>query len=168
MLRRLLGREPGTPPGPPPGADDDDEVARLRASLDALITRTHRAAGRLPMGVVPAVRAIADRLVELLDHAQATHGSSVSAAERQSLSATIEDYLPSSVDAYLALPASFAQTHVGRTGKSPGHELVEQLALLDVAVRDLAVAVYSGDAERLSTQGRFLDTKFARTDLELS
>ncbi len=166
MLRRLLGREP-EPPRPAP-ATPEDEVARLRARLREVVVRTNRAAGRLPVGVVPAVRAIEDQLRELLDHADATRGSTVSSAERFALAATVEDYLPSSLDAFLALPPEFAATHRTAQGRSPGEELQEQLRLLDTAVRDLALAVYSGDAERLSTQGRFLQTKFSRSDLELA
>lgn len=165
MLERFLGRVKDEVARPP--ATPIDEVGQLRARLAELVARTNRAADRLPVGVVPQVRAIEDLLVELLDHAQATTGSSISAAERYSLTATIDDYLPGSVDAFLALPASFAGTHRSADGKLPGEELLEQLVLLEQAVRDLALAVYSGDAERLSTQGRFLDTKFSQSDLDL-
>lgn len=164
MLKRLLRRDGPDPDHP---ATPADEVAQLRERLRDLVARTNRAADRLPMGVVPQVRAIEDVLVELLDHAAATTGSSISAAERYSLAATIDDYLPGSVDAFLALPAAFAATHRNADGKRPGDELLEQLVLLEQAVRDLAIAVYSGDAERLSTQGRFLDTKFSQSDLDL-
>jgi hypothetical protein len=144
-----------------------DEVAELRTRLQELVDRTNRSADRLPVGVVPQVRAIEDQLRELLDHAAATTGSSISASERFSLATTIEDYLPSSLDAYLALPDSFVATHRTPEGRTAGEELLEQLILLDTSIRELALAVYSGDAERLSTQGRFLDTKFGRKDLDL-
>lgn len=152
---------------PPPPPEDTDEVGHLRTRLRALVVRTNSEAGRLPVGVVPQVRAIEDLLRELLDHAAATSGSSISAAERYSLTATIDDYLPSSMDAYLALPADFAATHRSAAGRRPADELLEQLILLESAVRDLSLAVFSGDAKRLSTQGRFLDTKFAQSDLDL-
>lgn len=149
-------------------ASPAEEVAQLRTRLAQIVDRTNRAADRLPVGVVPQVRAIEDQLRELLAHAAATTGSSISAEERFRLSTTIEDYLPSSLDAYLALPASFVATHRTHEGRTSGEELLDQLILLDGSIRDLALAVYSGDAERLSTQGRFLDTKFGRKDLELS
>lgn len=144
-----------------------DEIAALRSALRETVLRTNRAADRLPVGVVPEVRAIEDVLVELLDHAAATEGSAISAQERFALAATITDYLPTSINAYLALPPAFAAAHHSPAGRGPDEELQEQLILLSAAVRDLALAVYSGDAQRLSNQGRFLDTKFARSDLDL-
>lgn len=152
---------------PPPPAPPADELGALRAALRETVVLVNRSAGRLPEGVVPRVRAIEDVLVELLDHEESTDWTSITAQSRFSLAATINDYLPTSVTAYLALPAGFVADHRGPTGRTAGEELQEQLRLLDGAVRDLAVAVYSGDAERLSTQGRFLDTKFSRSDLDL-
>ena len=166
MLRGWLRRgEPAPAPSAP--ATPEQEVAALRAALRALVQRVNRAADRLPEGVVPQVRAIEDALRELLDHVAATAGSATSAQERYTLAATVQDYLPTSVDAFLALPPDFAATHRTATGRTPGEELLEQLVLLDAAVRDLALAVYSGDADRLSTQGRFLDSRFATSALDL-
>lgn len=157
-------REPAAAPAPPSAAA---EVDGLRAALRAIVTRVNRAADRLPVGVVPQVRAIEDALRELLDHVAATAGSKTSAQEQFTLAATVDDYLPTSLDAFLALPPDFAATHRSATGRTAGEELLDQLVLLESAVRDLALAVYSGDAERLSTQGRFLDSRFATSALDL-
>ena len=167
MPRGWLRREvrAASPVVPPTAVD---EVAALRSALRALVQRVNRAADRLPVGVVPQVRAIEDALRELLDHVAATAGSATSAQERFTLAATVNDYLPTSIDAYLALPPAFAESHRTPAGRSPGEELLEQLILLESAVRDLALAIYSGDAERLSTQGRFLDSRFATSELDLS
>ena len=165
MPRGWLRREPRPPVPAAPSAAD--EVAALRASLRATVQRVNRAADRLPVGVVPQVRAIEDALRELLDHLAATAGSATSAQERYTLAATVTDYLPTSVDTYLALPPTFADTHRTPAGLTAGDELLEQLVLLEGAVRDLALAVYSGDAQRLSTQGRFLASRFATSELDL-
>lgn len=170
MLRGWLRRDaPATATAAPAGSGTapEPEVAALRASLRALVQRVNRAADRLPEGVVPQVREIEDALRELLDHVAASAGSATSAQERYTLGATVQDYLPTSVDAYLALPAAFAATHRSPAGRTAGEELLEQLVRLDAAVRDLALAVYSGDAERLSTQGRFLDSRFSTSALDL-
>lgn len=167
MLSRWLRREDASPSTEDRDVTPADEVTQTRASLEALVRRTNRAAGRLPEGAVPTLRAIEDVLRELLDHAAATTTSSVSAQERFTLGATVEDYLPTSLDAFLALPPAFADTHRDAQGRSPGDLLLEQLGLLDTAVRELAVAVYSGDAARPESQGRFLDTKFSGSDLDL-
>ena len=155
------------PPQPLAEPAPADELAPLRTALRDTVVHVNRSADRLPVGVVPRVRAIEDVLVELLDHEARTDWTSISAQARFSIGATITDYLPTSVNTYLALPPAYAATHRTPAGRAPDEELAEQLRLLDDAVRDLALAVYSGDAERLSTQGRFLDTKFAGSDLDL-
>ena len=48
----------------------------------------------------------------------------------RSLAATIGDYLPTSLNAYLALPPAFAATHRSAAGLTPGEELYEQLVTL--------------------------------------
>lgn len=155
------------PAAPPPAPVPADELGPLRERLRETVVRANRAAGRLPVGVVPQVRAIEDVLVELLDVLAARPTTTGSAQERYALEATITDYLPTSLETYLALPPAFAQSHRTPEGRTPGEELLEQLVLLEAAVRELALAVYSGDAEHLATQGRFLQTKFSRSDLDL-
>lgn len=165
-----LRREPRAPapsPGSPAAAAPDD-VPALRASLRGTVALVNRSADRLPDGAVPRVRAVEDQLRELLDHEESTAWSSLSGQAQYALSATVQDYLPTTVGAFLALPDGFASTHRNTAGRTPGEELLEQLRLLDDAVRDLVTAVYTGDAERLTTQGRFLDTKFSRSDLDLA
>lgn len=166
-FRRRGEPEPAAPGAAPAAATGPDELTALRTSLRSTVARVNRSAGRLPEGVVPRVRAIEDLLVELLDHEATTAWSTLTAQTRFSLSATVDDYLPTSISAYLALPPDFAATHRSAEGRSPAEELQEQLRTLYVAVQELAQAVYAGDAERLSTQGRFLDTKFSRSDLDL-
>jgi hypothetical protein len=155
------------PPAPEAVRAPADELGALGRRLRETVLLTNRSAGRLPVGVVPQVRAIEDALVELLDALAARPTTAGSAQERYALEATITDYLPTSLEAYLALPPGFAADHRSPAGRTPGEELLDQLVLLEGAVRDLALAVHSGDAERLATQGRFLQTKFARSDLDL-
>ncbi len=151
----------------PPQPDQPEELEAVRARLGRLVARVNAAADRLPEGVVPEARAVCDVVRELLDHEERTSHTSVAAVQRFSLAATVDDYLPSSLDSFLALPPSFVAQHRTATGRTPGAELLAQLVLLHEAVRELADAVYSGDARRLSDQGRFLDTKFSGSDLDL-
>ena len=83
------------------------------------------------------------------------------------LAAVIRDYLPTSVDAYLALPPDVLASHRNADGEAPAEELRSQLSIMEKGVTELAQAIYSGDAQRLSIQGRFLDAKFASSDLDL-
>jgi hypothetical protein len=168
-LKRLFGRAPADP-DPDPDAPAAHDPAALRASLQSLVQRVNRSAGRLPVGAVPEIREIADRLFELLDHATrvTTAGGGVDTYAMATIASTVTDYLPTSVESYLSLPESFLEAHVNDDGQTPAEELLEHLELMEKGVEDLANAIYSGDAQRLEIQGRFLDTKFSKSDLDLS
>ena len=85
---------------------------------------------------------------------------------RSSLSLLI-DYLPTSIDTYLALPPQFLVSHRNAAGETPAEELVAQVTTLRGGLIELAQSVYAGDSERLSSQRRFLETKFTKSDLDL-
>ena len=118
----------------------------------------------MPEGGVPGVRAIEDVLRPLLTYLTANPPTE---EELIPVRATLTDYLPTTLDTFLALPKDFASTHLGRTGHTPAQELGEQLTLLEAGVVEYAQSIYAGDAQRLSNQGRFLQTKFGRSDLDL-
>jgi hypothetical protein len=175
-LKRWFGVDRGTPPpgsgassSGPAGAGPPGEVAELRTALRALIRRVNAAAGRLPMGAVPEVRDVEDLLTEMLDYEERVVGSGagIDVYEMTTITAVVHDYLPTSIDAYLALPRSFLSSHRNADGETPGEELLSQLRILRKGVADLAQAIYAGDAPRLSAQGRFLDAKFSSSDLDL-
>jgi len=153
--------EPADAPGPPPPRD---EVGELTRRLTEIVRQTNRAGGKMPEGGVPGVRAIEDRLRPLLEYMSAHPPTE---EELIPVRATLTDYLPTTLDTFLALPAEFARTHRNRAGRSPAEELVEQLALLESGVVEYAQSIYAGDAQQLSNQGRFLQTKFGKTDLTL-
>lgn len=168
-LKRLFGRAPAAPT-PTLDAPPAHDAASLRTSLQGLVHRVNRSAGRLPVGAVPEIRDIADRLFELLDHAERASSTSggIDTYAMTTIASTITDYLPTSVESYLSLPESFLDTHVNDDGQTPAEELLEHLDLMAKGVEELATAIYSGDAQRLAIQGRFLDTKFSKSDLDLS
>jgi hypothetical protein len=80
--------------------------------------------------------------------------------------ALVTDYLPTTLNAYIGLNRQIAQAP-RPDGRTPGDDLLEQLGTLANAADELGHAVYAHDADKLQTQGRFLDTKFSRSDLEL-
>jgi hypothetical protein len=164
-VRRWFGRDP-EPRAP---ADPADEITALREALRVLVRRVNASAGRLPTGAVPEIRDIGDRLGELLDHEHRVTGAGGGADsyEMVTLAAVIGDYLPTSIDTYLALPPAFLESHRNAEGETPAEELLGQLRLMEKGVSELAKAIYSGDAQRLSVQGRFLDAKFSASDLDL-
>ncbi|WP_432491388.1 hypothetical protein [Kineococcus auxinigenes] len=152
---------PSVPVGPPEPADP---VQALQARLRETVQRANRAGGRLPDGAVPAVREVEDVLRPLLAHV-ARRGAQVE--EMHNLEAIVTEYLPQALERYLDLPEDYALHHRGPAGTTPAEELVKQLGLLLEGARELQQAVYDHDARLLSEQGRFLDAKFRRSDLDL-
>lgn len=148
---------------PPPGAPAD-EVAELAGRLTSLVRTVNRNGGKMPEGGVPGVRAIEDVLRPLLTYLAANPPTE---EELIPVRATLTDYLPTTLEVFLALPKNFAHTHRNRSGRTPAEELVEQLHLLQAGVVEYAQSIYAGDAQQLSNQGRFLQTKFGKTDLTL-
>jgi hypothetical protein len=187
FLSGLFGRDdpprPAAPPPPPdagtrqedvppPGAPGrtggpsraDGSPAGLRRVLDDVVARVNAGGGSMPEGGVPAVHEVEDALRPLLDYLEQNPPTE---AELIPVRAVVTDYLPTTVDRYLTLPRDFAATHRALDGRTPAQELLEQLALLRDATQEHATAIYAGDARELSDQGRFLQTKFARSDLTL-
>jgi hypothetical protein len=168
------GPAPGGPPASPPPPDEPaeatgapgqrDEITELAGRLTTLVRKVNRNGGKMPEGGVPGVRAIEDVLRPLLTYLAANPPTE---EELIPVRATLTDYLPTTLDTFLALPKDFAHSHRNRSGRTPATELVEQLHLLHAGVVEYAQSIYAGDAQELSNQGRFLQTKFGRTDLTL-
>ncbi len=152
------------PPAPAVPAAPADPVQALRARLRETVQRANRAGGRLPDGAVPAVREVEDVLTPVLAHVE-RRGAQVE--ELHNLEAIVTEYLPQALERYLDLPEDYALHHRGPSGTTPAEELVGQLGLLLEGARELQQAVYDHDARLLSEQGRFLDAKFRRSDLDL-
>lgn len=177
FLDRIFGGSADQPPAPPssagpaPAATEPagptnrrDEVDELARRLTEIVRQANRNGAKMPEGGVPGVRAIEDRLRPLLTYLAAHPPTE---EELIPVRATLTDYLPTTLDTFLALPTEFARTHRNRAGRSPAEELVEQLGLLESGVEEYAQSIYAGDAQQLSNQGRFLQTKFGKTDLTL-
>jgi hypothetical protein len=75
--------------------------------------------------------------------------------------ATRADYLPRTVDAFLALP-HLAREKVMANGKTPLQELKDQLALLDSKLDEIAEDLQRRNVDRLLANRRFLEERFGR------
>ncbi|HEV7663475.1 MAG TPA: hypothetical protein VGQ62_08075 [Chloroflexota bacterium] len=73
---------------------------------------------------------------------------------------TASEYLPRTIDAYLALPRDAADKPVGSDGKTAHQELKAQLDLLDAKLDDIAQDLQRQDTDRLLANRRFLEDRF--------
>ena len=81
---------------------------------------------------------------------------------------TATDYLPTTLQAYLALPPQYAATKVVGEGKTALQVLSDQLDLLDSKMDEISEAAHKQDSDRLLANGRFLEERFGnRSDLAL-
>jgi hypothetical protein len=76
---------------------------------------------------------------------------------------TTADYLPRTVDAYLALPGDDDPV-VTATGRTALQELRDQLQLLDAKLDDIAQDLQRRDLDRLYANRRFLEERFRLRD----
>lgn len=136
---------------------------RMLADLEKTRWHARRNGDKLPVAALPQLGRIEDVLLPLLDHIVRNPPS---VDEEIAVQGMVTDYLPTSLNAYIGLNRQFAQT-AGPDGRTPGDDLIEQLVTLEIAAHELSRAVYAHDAEQLQTQGRFLRTKFERSDLAL-
>jgi len=80
---------------------------------------------------------------------------------------TASDYLPRTINAYLALQkqtAGAAEKPLIAGGKTPHQELKAQLDLLDAKLDDIALDLQRQDTDRLLANRRFLEERFGSRD----
>ena len=75
---------------------------------------------------------------------------------------TASEYLPRTIDAYLALPTEDGDRILISTGKTALQELKDQLDLLDSKLNDIAEDLQRQDVDRLLANRRFLEERFGR------
>ncbi|HZP30805.1 MAG TPA: hypothetical protein VFC99_17790 [Acidimicrobiia bacterium] len=138
------------PPELAPGVDAD----AVRRSLDAVRVRVR---GRVPVAIGARVRSIVVTVTDVLPQVQSLPPGS---RARYTIAKTATDYLPSAVDAYLALPRRYAEQEAVAGGRTPAALLCDQLDLLAAEVARIADAIRRADADRLVTNGRFLADRF--------
>ena len=77
---------------------------------------------------------------------------------------TASDYLPRTIDAYLAMDKQAAEKPMTPEGKTPHQELKAQLDLLDSKLDDIAQDLERQDTDRLLANRRFLEQRFGMRD----
>jgi hypothetical protein len=135
----------------------------LRHNLYQLNRYINQNSGRLPGEAVVTARRVTDTLRDVIDSSEVRE---LDVYAFVSVSGIVNDYLPTTLKAFLALDPS--QLNVLRAvGRTPLESLQEQLDSLWDSASAVLVAAQAQDADALMTQGNFLRVKFSRSDLDL-
>jgi hypothetical protein len=121
-------------------------------------------AGRLPVDVqikVETIRRKAEALVQYADYFP-TGSQDLYVVQRTTI-----EYLPNTINAYLALPPGYANATVSADGKTALQALWEQLNLLEAKLDEIASNVHRQNLDRLVANGRFLEERFGDRSSEL-
>jgi hypothetical protein len=121
-----------------------------------------RVRGRVPVPVEARVRRITTTINEALPLADRLPPGG---RARWSLARTATDYLPATLDAYLALPRPYAEREVVADGKTAAALLCDQLDVLAAQLGELVATIHRSDAEQLMANGRFLHDRFGATSV---
>jgi hypothetical protein len=139
------------------GFDPDD----VRKALDHEV---HVVSGRVPAEVFAKVQNIQQIILGILPRSGALPPGS---PELFVVERTATDYLPTALESYLNLPRAYATLHPVQDGKTPKQVLLDQLALLESKMGEVADDVHRNDTDRLLANGRFLEERFGRSGLSL-
>jgi hypothetical protein len=139
------------------GFDPDD----VRKALDHEV---HVVSGRVPAEVFARVQNIQQIILGILPRSGALPPGS---PELFVVERTATDYLPTALESYLNLPRAYATLHPVQDGKTAKQVLLDQLALLESKMGEVADDVHRNDTDRLLANGRFLEERFGRSVLSL-
>jgi hypothetical protein len=132
------------------------DAEEVRRSLHDVKVRTR---GRVPVPVEVRVRRITTTIGDALPFVDALPPGD---RARFSLARTATDYLPATVDSYLALPRRYAEQEILVDGKTAAAVLCDQLDVLVTQLDDVVDALHRADANRLLVNGRFLGDRFGK------
>ena len=130
----------------------------LRALQDEIVA----VSGRVPPDVI-----IRMQRIELIVRTQIFPRLDVLAAGSLDLyliERTASDYLPTAVDHYLRLPASYVSSRPGGHSSMAHEVLLDELALLETGMKRVAEVVQRSDMDRLLAHHRFLSDHFSGAD----
>ncbi|ACZ23637.1 hypothetical protein Sked_37540 [Sanguibacter keddieii DSM 10542] len=148
----LFGRRgPAVPDTPAPVAAPEPQAPFhdvMEGHLRGLVGAAKQSGATLPVPASILLFSMLDNLNELLDH---TLVAPPTVDEQIAIEFMIKDYIPSTVNAFLASRAERATKE---------ELLLSQLRLLDGRVHSMVTAVYAHDNAQLEINGRFLREKF--------
>lgn len=136
---------------------DPNDVAR------SLKTIKKKISGKVNQAISMRV----DRICAVTDHVLRANELNASSDEMHVLVRMATDYLPATLEPYLALPRMYAEHKVVSDGKTAAQILCDQLDVMSERMEAISDAVARADADRLLANGRFLAEKFGHTGLVL-
>ena len=140
---------------------EDDPTAPYRLKLESLQSKV---ASRLDPEATAKLESIKNSLIAALGRLlQTVDGSD---ANLYNVKQIALEYLPNTVDKYLALPQGLADNAPLSQGKTAQAAFHEQLNVLDGALTRMVTSLYQEDAQGLFIHGHFLRDKFLDGELE--
>lgn len=137
-------------------AKDADMV---EAGLDQMLSTLRK---RVAPDIYHRVVTIRDSIVFTLDHA----GSMQTDPDIYAVRQTALTYLPEALSQYLVLPRAYAEQQILEGGKTSHVVLLDQLALMETKVHEVADALIERESQRLVSHGRFIADRFGASTLE--
>ena len=150
-----------TPSGRTPNLLGGEAPSDIRAALDHQVSAVK---GKVPDDVYRKVVAIQQTILSILPKIDRLGPGSQDAFIVQK---TATDYLPSTLQAYLNLPRTYATLHRMADGRTASQVLLDQLTILDSKLEEVADAVNKNDTDALLANGRFLEDRFGGSALKL-
>jgi hypothetical protein len=135
-------------------------------STELLAQQVHKlvdsVAKGLPPEAVDELREIEAALAELLPRLrQMQDRGAISAKDSFTVLETVRRYLPDTLGAYLRLPKLYARMQTLADRQTAAQLLTAQLKMLKASLEEIARNAFAGDAEKLVTNGKFLQAKFS-------
>ncbi len=116
----------------------------------------------LPKDCLECLQSIQGTLSELLPRLNELRDRGViSGKDSFTVIETVRRYLPDTLAAYLRLPKFYAQMQALADGRTASQTLLDQLRILDGSLKEVSISAFAGDAEKLLTNGQFLQNKFS-------
>jgi phage shock protein PspC (stress-responsive transcriptional regulator) len=140
---------------------EDDPTTPYRLKLESL---QNRVASRLDAEATAKIENIKNSLLAALGRLMQTVDESD--ANLYNVRQIALEYLPNTVDKYLALPQGLADHEPLSQGKTAQAVFHEQLNVLDGALTRMVTSLYQEDAQGLFVNGHFLRDKFIDGQLE--
>src|SRR4029077_11303570 len=142
--------------------DAGADAGQVRAGLNQLLAGIR---GRVADDIFPRVSAIRDSILLTLPDGRST----VDPTDPNLflIRQTALAYLPQALSAYLAIPRLYAERRAVAGGRTPHDVLMDQLALMDSKMQEVADDVAPPHPDQLLAHGRFLAERFAPNSLQL-